>query len=171
MVVRVTTKLATKLHVTPACSVPLDPNPYADWSANLFTAARTQYILLTNTASLYSTILYGRGITDTERFLDRGLGSLGETLREDGFELIYQRVIAPTASRVLLGKCHDRAVTGSMVELVRLAQGHLVDQGLSPFDATQQVNEAPMSLLGYNSPRRAFGAMGFPPEHKTPTSR
>jgi hypothetical protein len=33
--------------------MPLDENPYADWSCHLFTADRTQYIILSNTASLY----------------------------------------------------------------------------------------------------------------------
>ena len=42
---------------------------FADWSAHLFTAERTQYILISNTASLYSMVMFGRGITDDCRFI------------------------------------------------------------------------------------------------------
>ena len=44
--------------------MPLDGNPFADWSANLFVADRTQYILLSNTRPFYSTVMYGKGITN-----------------------------------------------------------------------------------------------------------
>ncbi len=70
MVIRVAAKLATKLHFTPAKSKPPEPNPYADWTAHLFTADRTQYILVSNTTSLYSMVLYGAGITSDDRFVD-----------------------------------------------------------------------------------------------------
>ncbi len=42
-------------------------------SAHLFTADRTQYIIISNTKSLYSVVLYGRGITDSSQFIDRSL--------------------------------------------------------------------------------------------------
>jgi hypothetical protein len=45
-------------------ALPLDGNPFADWSANLFVADRTKYILLSNTRSFYSTVMYGKGITN-----------------------------------------------------------------------------------------------------------
>lgn len=54
MIFRLSQKLAKKLKVGALPSLPPDQNPYADWSANLFTADRTQYIILTNTQSLYS---------------------------------------------------------------------------------------------------------------------
>ncbi|NOZ21562.1 MAG: hypothetical protein GXP25_10795 [Planctomycetes bacterium] len=41
-----------------------NPNPFADWPAHLFAADRVQYILATNTPSLYSMAIHGRGITD-----------------------------------------------------------------------------------------------------------
>jgi hypothetical protein len=159
MVVRLTARLAAKIHTTPATSVPLDPNPFADWSAHVFTAARVQYLLVTNTVSLYSVVLFGRGVTDSGRFLDHALSDLGELLREDGFESLYERHVVPSAGRVIFGKALNRAVTGSMNDLVRQAQFDLVEQGLAPFETAQRLNEAPMSYLEYDSPRAAFAAM------------
>ncbi|MCL4195363.1 MAG: hypothetical protein KJZ87_26730 [Thermoguttaceae bacterium] len=65
MIFRLSRKLAAKLKEGSLPSLPLDENPYADWSAHLFTADRTQYIIISNTKSLYSVVLYGRGITDS----------------------------------------------------------------------------------------------------------
>ena len=48
MIFRLSRKLAQKLKVTPKVCIPLDPNPFADWSAHLFTVDRAQYIILTN---------------------------------------------------------------------------------------------------------------------------
>ena len=64
--------------------MPLDENPFADWSAGLFLVGRSQYILLTNTRSLYSTVLPGKGVTDEKTFLERALGSIREFMDADG---------------------------------------------------------------------------------------
>jgi len=53
----------------------LKPNPFADWSAHLFTADRAQYVIVTNTTSLYSVVMRGSGIaSDTGQV---GLGHKG----------------------------------------------------------------------------------------------
>ena len=56
MIFRLSTKLATKLKVAPSKVLPLDKNPFADWSAHFFMGERTQFLIVTNTASLYSTV-------------------------------------------------------------------------------------------------------------------
>ena len=61
MIFRLSQKLAKKLKVSSLKPASADPNPFADWSAHLFTADRTQYLILTNTPSLYSMVIYGRG--------------------------------------------------------------------------------------------------------------
>jgi len=62
MIIRLSAKLAARFDFTPPKILPLDDNPLADWSGHVFTAARTQFMILTNTASLYSTVFYGRGM-------------------------------------------------------------------------------------------------------------
>ena len=68
MIFRLSQKLATKLKVAPS-EMPLDANPFADWSAHLFTAERMQFVILTNTESLYSTVMSGRGGSPMHSFL------------------------------------------------------------------------------------------------------
>src|SRR4051794_24616708 len=100
MTFRLSHKLNAKIKAGPLPPQPLDENPFADWSAHLFVGDRTQYTLLSNTKSLYSTVLYGRGITDDRRFIERALGSLREFLEDDGQAFVYQRLIAPTSHTV-----------------------------------------------------------------------
>jgi hypothetical protein len=70
MIFRLSQKLAKKLKTPLPKPAPADPNPIADWSAHLFTADRIQYLILTNTPSLYSTVIYGKGISNDSQFLD-----------------------------------------------------------------------------------------------------
>jgi hypothetical protein len=53
-----------------------EENPLADWSAQLFLADRTQYILLSNTNSLYTTVIFGKGVTSDIGFIERALSSI-----------------------------------------------------------------------------------------------
>jgi hypothetical protein len=55
MIFRLSEKLNTKIKAGTLASLPLDDNPFVDWSAGLFLVGRSQFILLTNTKSLYST--------------------------------------------------------------------------------------------------------------------
>ena len=57
MIFRLSQKLSTKIKVGTLGALPLHENSLADWSAHVFVAGRTQYILLSNTKSLYSTVL------------------------------------------------------------------------------------------------------------------
>ncbi len=156
MIVRVSAKMGKKIHVSPAKSLPADPNPFADWSAHLFTADRVQYILLTNTPSLYSMVMYGRGITDDNQFLCQITNYMGEFMCDDGHTFLFQRLIAPSTARVAFSKSLSRSVTGSMNDFVLQAKMLLIEQGMSPWDASLQLNEMPMSSLSYANPREAF---------------
>src|SRR5215210_4977931 len=82
MIFRLSQILNSKIKAGALQVLPLDENLFADWSAHLFVANRTQYILLSNTKSLYSTVLYGKGITDDRRFIERALGSLREFIAD-----------------------------------------------------------------------------------------
>lgn len=60
MIVRLTEKLAKKIKESGLVTLSANANPFADWSARVFTADRAQYILITNTATLYSRVIYGK---------------------------------------------------------------------------------------------------------------
>jgi uncharacterized protein DUF6933 len=100
MIIRVSLKLAKKLKISPSRPAPPESNPFADWSAHLLTADRTHYVIVTNTASLYSTVFYGRELAS--QFLNRALDSIREFMVDDGFEFIFQRLVAPATQSVRL---------------------------------------------------------------------
>ncbi len=156
MIVRISAKMSKKIHIKLAKSLAADPNPFADWSTHLFTADRTQYILITNTASLYSMVMYGRGITDDSQFLGRITSTMGEFMRDDGHVFLFERLVAPSTARVTFSKPLNRAVIGSMNDLVFQAKVLLIEQEMSPWDTSLRLNEVPMSYLKYASPREAL---------------
>ena len=159
MIVRVTAKLAKKIHVAPGQSLPADDNPFADWSTHLFSADRTQYILISNTASLYSMVMFGRGITHDGQFLDRITSYMSEFIRDNGYGFIYERLIMPSMGIVTFSKALNRSVTGSMNDLVFLAKTRLVEREVSPYDVSFWLNEVPMSYLKMGRPKDAFQAL------------
>jgi hypothetical protein len=166
MIFRLSQKLAKKLKEADLPSLSLDENPYADWSAHLFTADRAQYIIVTNTKALYSMVMHGKGITDSSLFIDRALNCIREFMEDDGQSFVYQRFVAPASARVRFVKALDRSVTGSINELVKFATFYLEDGETSPLDVGFKLNDVLLSALalskkdGYGKPREAFKALG-----------
>ena len=162
MIFRISQKLKTKIKVGSLPTLPLHDNPYADWSAHLFLVDRTQYIILSNTKSLYSIVMFGKGLTDDGRFIERALSNLREFMEDDGQEFIYRRFIAPASTTVHFAKALDRAVTGSMNDLINHASAMLVGGELSPFDVGFKLNDVLLSAIApskadrYGKPREVF---------------
>jgi hypothetical protein len=136
-----------------------------DWSGHLFRVRRTEYILLSNTRSLYSVLMFGKGITGRGRFIDRGLESIRETLQLDGLESAFQRFIVPAWKNVAFARALNRSVTGSMNELVYTACVWLEEEECSLVEAASRLNNTLLSMLGgltgtgYGKPREAFQAL------------
>ncbi|MGY6217329.1 DUF6933 domain-containing protein [Methylolobus aquaticus] len=162
VIIRLTQKLGDKIGVRPIQALPRDPNPFADWTGHLFTAHRIQYILLANTASLYSVVFFGRGLTHEGVFLARALGELRATLVGDGFRFIHQRLIVPSTDRIGFSKTNDQRVLGSINELVFQAQCHLQDPAVAPDAVTVRLNGMLLSLIGHVPPREALQALTCP---------
>jgi hypothetical protein len=156
MIFRLSTKLAAKLKVTPQEALSLDPNPFADWSAHIFTAERTQFLIVTNTASLYSTVLPGRGVANDRQFIERALSALRGFMEDDGLLFIYERFIAPASGTVQFSKALSRSVTGSMNDLIFHAKVWLTERELSTHDTAFKLNEIPFSPFKYRKPREVF---------------
>ena len=159
MIIRLGNTLARKIKKTDLPSLPADPDPMADWSARLFSADRVQYILISNTASLYSLVIGGKGVTNENTLLHEMTDSMREVMEKDGFRSIYEKRVAPHTTRFRFGKALNRSVTGSMNEFVFQAKCHLVEDGLSPSDVSFRLNETLMSYLKYRNPRQAFKLM------------
>jgi hypothetical protein len=169
LIFRPSQKLNARIKAGSLPALPTSDDPYSDWSAHLFVADRTQYILLSNTRSLYSTVFYAGGITDDRRFIGRALDNLRESLEDAGQAFAYHRFIAPEGGTVQFARASGRAVTGSMNELVVHAKHLLAGGELSPFDAGDRLNDVLLSAIGtggkkrYMTPREAFRSMAVDP--------
>jgi hypothetical protein len=161
MILRLSQKLNTKIKAGKLVEMPLDENPYSDWSCHLFTADRTQYIMLMNTVSLYSCVMYGRGISDDSTFIARALDTIREFTADDGKQFIYRKFIAPSSETVSFAKALNRSVTGSMNDHIHAAKFMLADD-MAPSDIGYRLNETPMSALNgpdgrkYGYPKDVF---------------
>jgi hypothetical protein len=164
MIFRLSQKLSAKIEAGTLTALPLAENPLADWSAALFLVGRTQYILVSNTKSLYSTVLPGKGITDDSEFIDRALSSIRQVMEDDGHEAVYSQHIVPASASVRFAKALDRSVTGSMNDMIRHATYWLAQEDVPPFEVGLRLNDIPMSALKsegstHGFPRDVFAEM------------
>src|SRR5664280_481491 len=160
MIIRLANSLAKKIKETDLASLPPDPNPFADWATRLFATDRAQYILITNSASLYSVVIYGRGVTNGNALIYKMTDMMRDVMDKDGLRLIYEKQIAPQTSTVSFSKAVNRSVTGSMNELVLVAKWHLIRDEMSPYDVSFLLNKTPLSFLKDQYQRDAFQSMG-----------
>ena len=105
MIFRLSHKLNAKIKAGVLQALLLHVNPLADWSAHLFVAGRTQYLLLSNTKSLYSTVMYGRGVTTDSHFIERALGGIREFMAQQGERLIPSFRSLPGIASAPDGSC------------------------------------------------------------------
>jgi hypothetical protein len=106
-------------------------------------------------------IMYGRGIADDFTFTNRVTEHMGQYIREDGYELIYERIIAPSMRTIEISKALNRSVTGSMNDLEIQAKTILCGGTVSPWDVSDKLNGIPFSYLKYNRPKDMFKEMSI----------
>ena len=159
MVLHFTDKLRRKLHVPELTQVDVAAGKHLRWYANLFTAQRVQYILTTNAASLFSVVIYGRGITDDGDYIRQFLRELREHLEDLGLRLVYERVIALKTGEITFAKTANHSVLGSMNDMVNLCKHSLDCEKLSPWQLTKDLNGTPFKAIGYGFPKEVFAHM------------
>jgi len=162
MILRLSQQLARKVKVPHLSQLPAAEDPLTDWSAHVFNVSRTQYILISNTYSLYSTVMFSRGMKDTHELIVGALVAIRDTMEEDGLLSAYMQRIVPASGVVQFGKAFSRSVTGSVNELIATATLFMADDDLSPYDAGQRLNDILLSILAgpdgkpYGKPREAM---------------
>ena len=142
--------------MTPYKVFPVNPNPFADWSAHLFTVDRTQYVLVTNTISLYSIVMFGRELRNDRLFLEEVTDRMRDVICSDGHESIFEKFIVPSMDTVRFSKALNRSVTGSMNDFIFQARYELIEPELSLNEISFLLNESPMSYLDYDTPKNVF---------------
>jgi len=158
-ILRVSAKLGKKIHLDYEQALPPSPNPFLDWSADLFTADRVQHILVTNSASLYSVVIYGKGVTGETRLFGDTLAAMRHIMNADGFANVFEDVIAPHSYPSALAKRENRSVIGSMNDFIFQSRFLLARHEMSPDDLSAFFNRTPMSYIDYRHPREEFRRM------------
>ncbi|NMC43131.1 MAG: hypothetical protein GYA46_04360 [candidate division Zixibacteria bacterium] len=163
MIFRITQRLARKIKVTPAAAVPPHENPFLDWTANLFMVSRWQCILLTNTKTLYSAVLPGKGVPNERALVECGMKALRDNMMLDGIANIFDMAIAPDLESVSLCKAGDRSVLASMNQLIYQVKCDLMEIGHPLPLVNHRLNRTIMSKLKYHFPVEEFSALANRP--------
>lgn len=162
---RLTQKLAKKIKEPVSLqTLEAHQNPLADWTANLFTANRAQYVLVCNTATMYTCLFYGAGINNDDKLIKAALRAIRDAMEDEGMEAIYLDKIVPQTGVIYFGKSLNRSVTGSMNEQVNAAKCYLENPDRAPYQVAEMLNKNLLSYLGekrgdYGRPREAFHAL------------
>lgn len=156
MIFRLSQKLADKIKAGTLAALALDENPLADWSAHLFVAGRTQYVLLSNTRSLYSVVMPGKGVTTEGQFIERALSSIREFMEAGGQGTAYENCIAPASESVRFAKSLNRSVTGSMNDMTKHAVYWLAAGDVPLSEIGPRLNGIPMSALKQDGSSHGF---------------
>jgi hypothetical protein len=156
MIIRLSRRLAGKIHETELPFLPPHPDKYLDWYGHVFVHNRAQYVIVINCATIFTVVFHGAGVTDFGRFMQRFCAALSGQCDAINAGLIYRRVIAPATASVRLAKAAERCVTGCMNEQIFMAKVILDDEELSPFDLSKRLNENLLSRNRYLYPKDAF---------------
>jgi Domain of unknown function (DUF6933) len=154
LTLRLTQKLAARLHVSLLSNVVPAANPAADWCCHRFTADRCGYLLITNAPTFLSVVLRAQGLGDESAFISGVLAGLREYLRSAGHEFAFAQLIAPETSEVVFRPVGDRRILGVMNDFIFMAKLYLTD--LSPSETSDRLNECPVSPLRGKFPRDVF---------------
>ena len=164
MILRLPLKLNARLGGGPLVASASHANPLLDWSVRAFEAGRAEYVLLSNTRSLYSAVLDDVANENAARFAERVVGVIRAILEGAVRGSLTGVGSELTAEPVRFAKALDRSVTGSMNELVAYAELLLADGGLSVTEVGVRLNDLLLSALArgdekYGTPRDAFAAL------------
>lgn len=159
MILRFTAKLSKKLNTGPLAKIEENSDPYLDWYANIFTAQRYQYILVTEAQSLLSIVMHGGGVTDDDNFIKQFLSQLHEYLNDTGNRLIYERIIVPQTGVIKMSKTTSKSVLGSMDDMINLCKVLLEDEEVGPWELMKRINRTPFKAINYGYPEEVFRKM------------
>ena len=156
MVLHYTHAMRKKFKVEEVTREEISTLPQLSWYVNFFTANRIQYILTTNAASLFSVLLYKRGMRDDGDYIKEFLSELREHLEDLDMQLIFDRVIANRTGSIVISKTFDRSVLGSMNDMVHAVKILGERDDTTPWDLSKTINTTPYSAIGYMKPVEGF---------------
>ncbi|MCM2274806.1 MAG: hypothetical protein NDI75_08460 [Candidatus Didemnitutus sp.] len=145
--------LARRLQIAVPVTPPPVANRVADWCVHEFRDRGCRYLIFCNTASLYPLVTSARVVDDESTLIKRGIETMRRNFAGTELEFQFQRWIVPEVSEVQWAPIPGRAVLGSINELICLAHA---DSAKSPVELSSWLAQAPLKVLGYESPDRVF---------------
>jgi hypothetical protein len=154
---RCTGKVQRRLRLTPARLAPPPATPDAtEWHCNVLTLARRPSYLVTHSLSLFTVLFPAAGAASPVALAAAVRQQIREALARNGYR-------PAEAARILdagpdqFCKATDRSVLGSMNDFANMADWaahdhQSADPALLALTADEQMNGAPMSMLGMDSP-------------------
>lgn len=152
MIVRFTQKLCKKLNVIPEADAESKEEIFSEWYAHLFNANKDQYILFTDTLSLYSVIIPAQEITSAEILINEAFPVLNERLLLDGCPELANKVLEIRSHDFKICKTKNRKVLGSMNDMIANAKFFFAAQELAPIEISRKINNTPYNCLKYELP-------------------
>jgi len=153
MILRLSQKLAGKVKLATLESLPLHEDALLDWSMQMFDFDRKQYVIISNTRTLYSAVFLRGRISTPHAMLITGLQAIGEQLDDDLLLDAYQDRCTTRSMPVRHAKSAGKSILGSMNELITQATHTLADgENLSMTGAC--VNRILLSALTDTDGRR-----------------
>lgn len=157
MIVRLSAALATRISIRLQVALPQHANPLSDWSAHLFEVDRSPFVILANTASLFSTIVPADGIDEAPELLIAARRSVQGTLAAFSMGRAMQLFEDVANEEVQYSKALNRSVIGSMNDLIHHARMWLQEVPLEA--AIQKLNEIPWSSLGFRNATEVLASL------------
>jgi len=148
MILRLSGKLNTKIKAGKVEFFPQHDDPLMDWSCHVFMLGRIQNILITNTHSLYSCIIPGKGNTKKSSFQKNALNGICRFLEEDGFSEVARKLENLDQGSIRYSKALNRSVTGSMNDYIQCTQYMAQIEDRSLWQHSHYLNKMPMSAIG-----------------------
>ncbi len=164
MIIRLSQKLCTKVKAGKLWELPLAEDPILDWSTQSFAVGRTQFILISNTKSLYSCVIPSKGVTSTKQLMSQFNQSVPHQLNKDGLGKAVSKLMAINLEEVKFAKSLNRSVIGSMNELIVMATTVMSIRELTLPELNDDLNDTLLTILGtkkgdYGRPKEAIAEL------------
>jgi len=146
VILRLSPRLASKIKSGTLQQIDQHENHLLDWSCRLFVAQRTEFILISNTASMFSCVFPSVEVADCDRLVDRMLVALRVLMFDNEQEANFHELAKVSAVGVTIARSRDRSLAMSMNDHVHSTKLYLAD-GLNTDEVGQRLNNTRMAIL------------------------
>lgn len=115
-------------------------------------SGRRQFIIVTNSATLYSVVMPGGSCRSAGTFVGAFAEELGGVLDRDGLGSLSSCVISDLSKNLVFCRASDRRVLGSINDFVFGAKVYINEADLPLPEVSHRLNQTPMRLVKYSVP-------------------